>query len=144
MYCSGCGSQIQIGLNYCSRCGRRSPEPANSTSELNGSTLAAITAGVGFIVYVILVRLVTKNDFPTNFLVPVSFIYFASLVSICFMILRQERLKFGGHAAPVQSGEDERSAYLGPATTAQLPEPDEMPISVTEHTTRTLDKVKVR
>jgi hypothetical protein len=34
--------------------------------------------------------------------------------------------------------------YLRPVTTAQLEEPHEMPASVTEHTTRTLDEVSLR
>lgn len=149
MYCSGCGTQLQSGLVYCSRCGRRVAEDLASASAswaANPMTLTAIIAGVGFFMFMLVIRTLTRSDLPPGLFVPISFFYFASLFGICFMVLR-----FGSKALKEPKAEkafdtDELAppAYLSPVTTAQLEEARSFGIgSVTDRTTRTLDEVTI-
>jgi len=145
MFCAGCGSQIQSGLNYCSRCGRRVAEdPTSSNPWSNPLFIAGAVAGIGFIGFVILIRILTRSQTPPNVFAPMAFVYFAALFGICFMLIR--------HAASVAKinatlkSEDVRgSEYLSPVTTAQLEEARLFGVSsVTDVTTRTLDKIPIR
>ena len=147
MFCSGCGTQIQSGLNYCSRCGRRVAEDAKSggSAWLSPLVIAGQTAGVGFVGFIFILLILTKNpSIPPNLIIPITLFYFAALFGICLMILR--------HGAPIAMAEksllnDVSAAptYLRPVTTAQLEEGREFGIgSVTDATTRTLEDSRVR
>lgn len=145
MFCAGCGSQIQSGLNYCSRCGRRVVEDASSSNPWsNPLFIAGAVAGIGFIAFVIIIRILTRAQTPPNYFAPIAFLYFAALFGICFMLIR--------HAASVAKitansklSEPAHREYLSPITTAQLEEAREFGMgSVTDVTTRTLDKIPIR
>lgn len=148
MYCSGCGSQLQTGLNYCSRCGRRVAEDQQGGSGFAPTppVIAAITAGVGFFCFMLVLRVLTRSDVPPNQFIPISFVYFSALFGICFMILRHGSAAIKNEAARTEHPEQVAAepVYIRPANTAQLPEPSDLPASVTEHTTRTLEKTPVR
>ena len=143
MFCSGCGTQIQEGLNYCSRCGRRVAEDSKSTkNRSNPLVIAGNTAGVGFVGFIFIIGILMRYGAMPNILVPITFFYFAALFGICFMIMRHG----SSSPAPLTPAVDERPrpAYLRPVTTAQLEDGNEFGIgSVTDATTRTLDKVAV-
>ncbi len=148
MYCSGCGTQLQSGLVYCSRCGRRVAEDlaANSWAS-NPLTITAIIAGVGFFMFMLVIRTLTRSEFPSEMIVPISFVYFSSLFGICFMVLRYGS-KTRAEVNPEKSldtGELKMPpAYLSPVATAQLEEARDFGIgSVTDATTRTLDEVTI-
>lgn len=93
--------------------------------------------------FIFVVLVLVKNGVEANVLVLISFLYLTALFAIGFFVLRQ--ISALSKKAPVENEQSEREqpAYLRPATTAQLPEPGDQPISVTEHTTRTLDEVLV-
>ena len=137
MFCAGCGSQIQQGLNYCSRCGRRVADDAKAAS-VGPTMIAAYTGGVGFVSYIFVILIMSRSGVLPNLFVPITFFYFAALFGICFILLRQ-----GSSAEKTTEQVDERKepAYLQPANTAQLPPTSAEPASVTEHTTRTLNNV---
>lgn len=145
MFCSGCGRQLQSGLNYCSGCGRRVAEDlAKASWELNPLTITACMAGVGFFCFILLVRILSRSDVPANILVPISFAYFGALFGISFLVLRFGS-KFSSTNATSREGETgevDGPAYLRPGrTTAQLQEARDLGIgSVTDATTRTLEK----
>ena len=141
MYCSACGTQLQPGLNFCSRCGKRVEEFGGDSNRHRSSPIAAAgsTAGVGFVAFIFVVLVLTKNGVVGNDLLPITFFYFAALFGLCYMFLRQGRQG----ARPTQETSLNEPQYLKPVTTAQLPEPAERPASVTEHTTRTLDQVSI-
>lgn len=143
MFCAGCGTQIQSGLNYCSRCGRRVAEDAKTGIGHNPRLIAAYTSGVGFICYILVVRMLSKGGLPPDMFLPITFFYFAALFGICFMILRQPKTAVD-MSTRSDSLPNEQQAYLHPVTTAQLDEGFREPASVTDHTTRTLDKVPLR
>jgi hypothetical protein len=146
MFCAGCGTQIQSGLNYCSRCGRRVAESENA--ETFAKTLASslgYIGGFGFLGYIFVALVFVKNGVPPTYLVPITFFYFASLFGICYLILRQTELfrRRDTRRDDVQIRNDQPS-YLKPVTTAQLREGFDEPASVTDHTTRTLEEVPMR
>src|SRR5215212_727952 len=90
MFCAGCGTQIQSGMNYCNRCGRRianDEQPARSGS--NPTLIAGVTAGVGFVAYIFVLLVMSRNALAPDVYIPVTFFYFAALFGLCFMFLRQ-------------------------------------------------------
>jgi len=142
MFCSGCGSQIQPGLSYCSRCGKRVQENNKPPSSpiARSLTVAGQTAGVGFAGFIFVLLVLVLNGVVNSNVVGVTFFYFLGLFLICYMFMRQGRLaaKYEPRELPATE-----QIYIKPVTTAQLPEPTERPASVTEHTTRTLDHITV-
>lgn len=145
MYCSGCGSQIQAGLTYCSRCGRRAADDNSpKLNSVNPTVVAALMVGVGFIAFVFVMLTLVKNGVNGSDLVGVTAFYFAGLFGISFVLLRQMRLYASETKTNIKNETvaDDRT-YLSPVSTAQLPESNERPASVTEHTTRTLDQVTI-
>jgi len=145
MFCAGCGTQIQPGLSYCSRCGRRvvESENAETLAKSLASSLGYI-GGFGFLGYVFVALVLVKNGVTPIFLIPITFFYFAAVFGICYMILKQTAL-FTGHSSSrnMPTAQDQQS-YLRPVTTAQLKEGFDEPASVTDHTTRMLDELSIR
>ena len=148
MFCSGCGTQIQSGLNYCSRCGRRvAEEEKRGRQWTNPLVIAGQTAGVGFVAYIFILFILTRNGAAPNILVPLTFFYFAALFGICFMFLHYGRSSSAGSDAASSSLAEQspEPAYLRPVTTSQLEEAREFGIgSVTDATTRTLNEVSIK
>jgi hypothetical protein len=110
--------------------------------------ITACIAGVGFFVFMLVVRALTRSDVGSGLIMPISFLYFAALFGICFMVLRYGSKAKGGAASVERvhnTGELDAPAYLQPAVnTAQLEEARDFGIgSVTDATTRTLDEVTV-
>lgn len=144
MYCSGCGSQIQAGLNYCNRCGRRAAEDKGglNVSSINPTVIAAFMVGIGFIAFIFVMLTLVKNGVNGSDLVGITAFYFAGLFGISFVLLRQMRFYANETKTNIKSETVANDhIYLSPVNTAQLPESKERPASVTEHTTRTLDAV---
>jgi hypothetical protein len=148
MFCQACGSQIQADLNFCNRCGAKvaGPDPAiqKSVAE-NLSSAMGYIGGFGLIAFIFVVYLVVRSGADAKVLIPISFFYLATLFGICFLTLRQiAELTGKSHGRRESRVHDTaQPAYLKPVTTAQLDEPRDLPISVTENTTRTLDEVMI-
>ena len=109
-------------------------------------TITAIIAGVGFFMFMLVIRTLTRSELPADLIVPISFAYFASLFGICFMMLRYgSKVRDGAKPEKtLDTGELSPPAYLSPVTTAQLEEARDFGIgSVTDATTRTLDEVTI-
>lgn len=141
MFCSGCGTEIQTGLNYCNRCGSRvgSTEPV---AEILSQSVAYV-GGFGLIAYIFVVLVMVRASVDMRALVMISLFYLSALFGICFLLIRQAGTF--SKRKPPERQEDasvQQQAYLRPITTAQLDEPRDMGIdSVTDHTTRTLEEV---
>ena len=147
MYCANCGSEIKPELNYCNRCGVRVAKIDNdirkSLSENLSSSLGYI-GGFGLIGYIFVALVLVKNGVPGNALAAISLFYLATLFGICFMILQQIKTLPGKSSAQNADFQNNfQTGALDAANTAQLEESKQPPISVTEHTTRTLDEVLV-
>jgi hypothetical protein len=147
MYCSACGTKLQVDLNYCNRCGQRvGPDTEKSSLAESLSSSLGYVGSAGFIAYIFVVIALVKNGVPGNQVMGITAFYFAALLGICFLILRQAQLFSGKNDRGGQSRHSEQgdTPYLKPVTTAQLEEAREPGISsIVENTTRTLDEVRV-
>jgi len=79
MFCEGCGTQIQSGLNYCSRCGRRVADDSNDNT-MSSTMIAAYAAGVGFVSYIFVILVMSKTGVLPDLLLKKTFVYFPRLV----------------------------------------------------------------
>jgi hypothetical protein len=145
MFCAECGNAIRADLNYCNRCGgevSRTDRGDRSVVQNLTNVLGAI--GVfGLLGFVAILWTMLRNSFETAGIVWISLFYLTTLFGLCALILRQTAAFTLGRKSRGRN-DDEGSgapAYLTRARTAQLNEPTDRPASVTEHTTRTLDKV---
>ncbi len=148
MFCSNCGNQLNIGLNYCNRCG--TPISANelktdkSVTESLSETISYIGGG-GLIGFIFIVLVLVKKEVPQQTLIAISFFYLATLFGICFLIIQHIKNLSKNFSAERKEADD----YLPPnrlsaKKTAQLEEHLEPSISVTEQTTRNFDKVPLK
>ncbi|HJS50459.1 MAG TPA: hypothetical protein VJ781_01045 [Pyrinomonadaceae bacterium] len=141
MYCSGCASEIQTGLNYCSRCGRRVVEESKRGSvRTNPLVIVGNTVGVGVVAFIFVLLVLVRNGITGDVLFGITLVYFGALVVICMMLFWQARVLARDKIAELRHSEP---AYIRPATTAQLTEPTQSPASVTDNTTRTLDEMTI-
>lgn len=107
--------------------------------------VAGYVAGIGFICFIFILRMLTRSDASPNLFVPIAFFYFAALFGICFMFLRHAAAIAKNANSSVGLNKANEPEYLHPVTTAQLEEAREFGIgSVTDATTRTLDKIPIR
>ena len=146
MYCAACGSAINDKLNYCKNCGAKIAKeedsgPASMVDSLLTS-VAWITIG-GFGILIGLVAVLLKNGFDQKGIALIAVVYLAALFGLCYMLL--------SHLPKLIDAKlDRKNETTGPVesyqpplfakNTAQLEEHRE-PASVTEQTTRTLDKI---
>ena len=135
--------EILDGLNYCSRCGRRVPTEGKNDPDRSPLVVAGSVAGVGFVAYIFVLLVLSRLPIAPDVYIPVTIVYFATLLGLCFLFLRQSSLAARRN---LKTGEQsEQREYMKPATTAQLEEAREFDIgSVTDHTTRTLEPNRVR
>ena len=147
MYCSACGTKLQVDLNYCNRCGQRvGPDKEKGSLAESLSSSLGYVGSAGFIAYIFVVIALAKNGVPGGQVIAITAFYFAALFGICSLILRQTQLFSGksDHRERSRQSEVSDPAYLKPLTTAQLEEAREHGIrSVVENTTRTLDEVRI-
>ncbi|MBA3352193.1 MAG: hypothetical protein H0U23_07190, partial [Blastocatellia bacterium] len=107
----------------------------------NPLVIAGQTAGVGFFGFIFIILIRTKSGTMPKLFVPTTFFYFAALFGICFMILRYGSASSGTQSSGAEVAPANEAVYLRPVTTSQLHEGLDSPASVTDHTTRILDKV---
>src|SRR5580765_3640405 len=139
MYCPNCGNAVSEELKYCSRCGRRVVEESKwGSHRTNPLSIVGNTVGVGFVAYIFVLLVLVRSGVASDVLFGITLVYFGALVAICLMLFWQARLLAKDKQVTVVHPEQ---LYIKPATTAQLAEPAQVPASVTENTTRTLDHV---
>ncbi len=146
MYCSTCGSLINDTLKYCKNCGvklfkenEKEDKPESILDNL--LTTLCVVAIFGFFFLIGLVAILLDKIINPQFIVLIVVIYLAALFSICYMLLSQVP-KLIDAKLNKKSEQDEtiQPAQLFAKNTAQLAEPHEPVMSVTENTTRTLEK----
>ena len=150
MYCSVCGGEIDDKLNFCNKCGTKLAKsvaevgPKSISGLLVVSTTFIVIFGLGILVGLFAVLL--GNGVPFDEAVKIGIFYLAALTFICFLVLRP----LSKHASnrddqPRKTSEMNtyKAPQLGKANPAALNEANIPVASVTEHTTRTLDKVLV-
>ncbi len=147
MYCSTCGSLMTAELNYCKNCGAKlvKAKDTDSTKSILDNLLTTlflvVMFGLGILVGLVAVLLGNGVNHTTVWLIAVC--YLVAVFGICFMLLSQVPKLINANLNPKrETSENYQPPQLAAKTTAQLEEHREPVMSVTEHTTRTLDKVK--
>lgn len=148
MYCEKCGKKIEGSLNYCNGCGSQLRSEPRSLKALAAFLIASLTltAVVGLALLAMLIAILVDRVFPQ--IEPVFVFggfYLLVLFGICFLLMRQiarvvdNELKL----RDVPKRTVEPLVQLPARSTNQLEEFRE-PASVTDATTRTLEKVPAR
>lgn len=148
MYCSTCGGAVAPGLSYCNHCGARlggpgmNGEPKHAElfpDSLVWAIVAVFICGLGGTIGLMAV-MKDARAFEPGQIIGLSFLSFVAMLVVeavlIYMLL--SRRGYGKEA----SGKSELKAAsvrdLGVASELSLPEPN---LSVTDHTTRTLEPV---
>lgn len=146
MYCSTCGSLINEKLNYCNRCGARVDKLA--TVEKPSKALGLLSAATGFVgigglaLTVGLIAILLNFSVKPEVLVMLTLAFLATVFSICFLIIRQ--ISQMSNTSTSKKEKLLENPQLNQPFTMQLEEPRQPARSVTENTTRTLEKEAVK
>lgn len=152
MFCSKCGNSVSKGLNYCNNCGNRvggevedkDGTPGKMLDNILTTLFLVVMFGLGILVGLVAVML--GNNVKTEIVTVVILAYLGAVFGICFMLARQvpklidARLRSSGYSA----SDSVEQPLLNKRTTAQLEEYRTPVSSVTDHTTKTLEKVPFR
>jgi hypothetical protein len=148
MYCSQCGNTINDKLNYCNVCGGKLTIDSNNAN--NGVLIGLIVSlalisiiGLGGAIGLIGL-LVDKGIWAMQiFLIMGS--YLLTLFGITFTIGKQiSKLIDGKLSNNLKNAELTLQPQLAAPITGQLEEAKIRPMSVTEHTTKTLEEVLLK
>ena len=149
MYCLSCGKAVTPGLSYCNHCGARlsgaKGDSVTESSELKPETLvfAMVALFVFGLAAIIFLMIATKFVFGhENPALTIAFTLLSFLIMlvvegvfIWMLLRRKSSAKEVGNTKPF---EEQAVKELDDAKARLLPEPG---LSVTEHTTRTLEPV---
>ena len=150
MYCPKCGNSVSDGLKYCNSCGVQLTAEAEDKDGTHDKMLEHVVTGLcvsvvfGFGILVGLVAVLLSNDVPPSWVSIIAVVYLAAVFGICFTLVRQiTKLIDARLKAPGQNVNIQRTPQLSPVTTGALEEFREPVMSVTDHTTKTLDRIQV-
>lgn len=156
MFCPNCGKNVNAKLKFCSGCGDRLSKatefdkdgtPGKMLDNILTTLFLVVMFGLGILVGLIAVLL--GNDVRIEPVVVITLAYLAAVFGICFTLVRQipklvdAKLKANEEYSSPVSIRDEAIVQLPPRLTNQLGE-FRQPASVTDSTTRTLDKIPAR
>ena len=148
MYCSTCGTLINAELNFCNRCGTKVSKAdleIQKTVTENLSSAVGYIGGFGFLGFIFVTLILVKNGVPAVALTAISLFYLAALFGVCYLIIQRISSLSGNPAPAINDLPDNlQPEQLGSVNTAQLESPRHPAMSVTDTTTRTLDKELVR
>lgn len=144
MYCSTCGTLINTELNYCNRCGAR----VDKLATVENSSAGYLSMATGFVglgglgLTVGLIAMLLKNGVAPQVIVMLALAFLATVFGISFMMIRQLS-QMTGASQNLRKNVFENPQLNSP-NTAQLEEPRQPARSVTENTTRTLEKELIK
>ncbi|MFZ1699180.1 MAG: zinc ribbon domain-containing protein [Pyrinomonadaceae bacterium] len=151
MYCPNCGNSVNKKLKYCNSCGERLSKaaeidkdgmPGKMLDNVLTTLFLVVMLGLGILVGLVAVLL--GNDVRIEPVVAIIVAYLAAIFGICFILARQATKLIDFKLKSAQSDNDSaHPQQLRPLTTGQLEEYREPAMSVTDHTTKTLDKVPI-
>ena len=146
MYCSSCGTALNSGLSYCNRCGvalsAKTPG-AMKTSQVSQESLvwAIVSVSVGGLAILIgLMAVMQEAHFDMRLLVAFTLLSFLILIGansvFIWLILRSK-----GSAEPADSKTRLKELAVSELVAKPVGVFAEPALSVSEHTTRTLEPV---
>jgi hypothetical protein len=145
MYCSSCGTNVTPGLSYCNRCGAELSAKERGGAKLSDSSLdslvwaiAAVTiVGLGTTIGLMAVmkEVLHFNDTLILIFSVLSFLTFMGVDAVFIWVLLRSRMG-NKTVASINQSRELTTKEIGEAKARSLAEPA---MSVTEHTTRTLD-----
>jgi hypothetical protein len=150
MFCKHCGNKVSEKLKFCNGCGERLFEetdvdgmPGKMLDNILTALFLIVMFGLGILVGLVAVLL--GSDVKPEVVTIISIVYLAAIFGICFSLARQVPKLIDAKLRTTSSSFDfMANPQLERRTTAQLDEYREPAMSVTDHTTRTLDKAPVR
>jgi len=139
---------ISDGLKFCNSCGAKLSReiedkdgtPGKMLDNILTTLFLVVMFGMGILVGLVAVLL--GSDTKTEVVTAIVLAYLATIFGICFSLARQvPKLIDARLKGWVNSSETRSVTELTPGTTAQLEEFRHPVASVTDHTTKILDKV---
>src|SRR5687768_9986642 len=147
MYCPTCGETVNEKLRFCKSCGERLSKaeeidkdgmPGKMLDNILTTIFLIVMFGLGILVGLVAVLL--GNAVRTEVVTVIVIAYLASIFGVCFMLVRQVPKLIDARLR--SAALDERESSLRPSTSyVQLDEYREPVMSVTDRTTKTLDKI---
>mgnify|MGYP001356981616 CR=1 FL=1 len=149
MYCPNCGKSVNQKLKYCNSCGERLSKaaeidkdgtPGKMLDNVLTTLFLIVMFGLGILVGLVAVLL--ANDVRIEPVVAITFAYLGAVFGICFLLAKQVPKLIDARLKDNNSIDTARDmARLGPTSIANIDEYREPATSVTDRTTKTLDKV---
>jgi Na+-transporting methylmalonyl-CoA/oxaloacetate decarboxylase gamma subunit len=149
MYCSSCGMAVTPGLSYCNHCGAKlggaKGDGITKSPEVKPETLVAAIAavfifGLGAIIFLMMALKMVFG--PENLALVIAFTFLSFLIMLAvegvFVGMLLGRKKGAKEVGDTERLKKQTAKELSEAKARMLPEPA---MSVTEHTTRTLEPV---
>jgi hypothetical protein len=149
MYCSSCGMAVTPGLSYCNQCGARlsgaNRDDITKSSEVKAETLVGAIAavfifGLGAIIGLMMALKMVFGIENLGLVIAFTFLSFMILLAVegVFIGMLLSRKKRAKEAGDTERLKKQTTKELSEAKARMLQEPA---LSVTEHTTRTLEPV---
>lgn len=150
MFCPNCGNSVHGDLKYCNGCGKRliadlesDSAPAKMLNKILITLFLIVFFGLALLVG--LVGALLGSGVAAKDVIILSVVYLATIFGISVTLLRQVPKLIDARLKTNDRPSDYAAApQLQPRTTAQLEDYREPVMSVTDHTTRILDKVPVK
>jgi len=146
MYCAACGTEIKAELNYCSRCGARVDKNAG---ESQSEALAYLSMATGFVglgglgLTLGLIAMLLNYSVVPQIIVILSLAFLLAVFGITSLMIQQISRMTESNSGE-KTLEKAKPVQFGAVNTAQLEEYRQPAMSITETTTRTLDKELVK
>lgn len=151
MYCPNCGNIANKKLKYCNSCGERLSKaaeldkdgtPGKMLDNILTTLFLVVMFGLGILVGLVAVLL--GNNVEPKFVMFIAIAYLGAVFGICYTLLSQvPKLIDAKLRASTAEHVSAEPLQLRPVTTAQLAMPAQAPPSVTDHTTRALDRIEI-
>jgi len=153
MYCLSCGTAVTPNLSYCNHCGARltraKGDSVTKSSELRPETLVSAMAtvfifGLGAIIGLLaMLKIVFDQRGDLGLIIFFTLLGFLMLLLVegVFAWLLLGRKRSAKEVGDTKASEEHAVKELDDATGRMIPEPG---LSVTDHTTRTLEPVVSR
>ncbi len=146
MFCASCGTLINTKLNYCNRCGARVDKLA--VSENKSEALQYLSMATGFVglgglgLTVGLIAILLNFSVHSEVVVMLALAFLTAVFGISFLMIQQiSRMTNTSQASSKNVFEN---SQLSSSNTVQLEEPRIPAASVTENTTRILEKELIK